>query len=85
MEKFERVVGAQGDLVGHDLNVWIELGNGSLCGFDFGLTNRGLTVDNLTLKVRFVHSIKIHDSQTTDACGGEIGEKGRTKAACADG
>ena len=71
--------------MGYYIHVGIEFGDGAAGRFDLGLTDGGLTVDNLTLKVRFVHSIKIHDSQSTYSCSGEIGEKGRTKATCSNG
>ena len=70
--------------MGYYIHVGIEFGDGAAGRFDLGLTDGGLTVDNLTLKVRFVHPIEINDSQSTHSCGGEIGEKGRTKATCPD-
>ena len=56
--------------MGYYIHVGIEFGDGASGRFDLGLTDGGLTVDNLTLKVGFVHSIEINDSQSTYSCGG---------------
>jgi hypothetical protein len=69
-EKFECVVGTQGDFVGYYVHVGIEFGNGAPGRFNLGLTDGGLTVDNLTLEVGFVHPVEINDSKSTYPCGG---------------
>jgi hypothetical protein len=63
----------------------IKFGNGASGRFYLGLTNGGLAVNDLALEIGFVDAIEINDAEATDSSGGEIGEKGGTESACADG
>ena len=71
--------------MGDNLHVGIEFGNCATGGFHFGLTDRGLTVNNLALEIGFIHAIEIDDAEATYSSSSEIGEKRRAEAACADG
>ncbi len=58
--------------VGDDFHVRVQLANPPLGRLDLRLPERGRRVEHLTLEVRLVHEVVVHDPEAADACSGEV-------------
>ena len=78
------VVGGEPLTVGDDFHVRVQLANSPLRRLDLRLPERGRRVEHLTLEIRLVHEVVVHDPEAADACSAEVERSRRAEAAGAD-
>jgi hypothetical protein len=83
-EQIDGVLGLESHLVQVDLHQRVDLQDRVLGALRLGSTDVGLPVDDLTLQVGLVDDVEFDDADGSDACCGEVQQRGRPEAACAD-
>src|SRR5688572_9233575 len=76
-EDRERILGSQRDIVGDDLDVWVEIVDPFLRRFHLWLANVRCVVQKLALEVGHVHTVEVEDAQGTHPGRGEVHRRRR--------
>src|SRR4029453_16425544 len=78
------VVVVQPNIVHHDLDVRIRLGDGFLGRLGLGFSDVGLAMDDLALQIGLVNCVEIDDAERSDASRGEIKQRRTAQAPSSD-
>jgi hypothetical protein len=84
VEQVDGVVPIKPDLIQMDAHQRVDLGDRVARGLGFGPTDIADAVDDLTLQIRLLDDVVVHDADRADPGRGQVEQRWRAETACAD-